>query len=179
MFRLFAGLALPEDLRSRLAVLQGGIDGARWVASENMHITLRFIGEVDEITAEEIDGALSRLTASPLNISLSGAGRFNSRNKPRAVWVGVEKTPDLMALQEKVDRAIINIGLPPEGRKYMPHVTLARMKNARAQHTQNWVAVHDLFLAAPFVAREVVLYESRLGRAGADYSPVAIYPLAG
>tara|TARA_B100000405_G_scaffold86329_1_gene59742 strand:+ start:362 stop:787 length:426 start_codon:yes stop_codon:yes gene_type:complete len=93
-----------------------------------MHITLRFIGEVDEITAEEIDGALSRLTASPLNIALSGAGRFNSWNKPRAVWVGVEKTPDLMALQEKVDRAIINIGLPPEGRKYMPHVTLARLK---------------------------------------------------
>jgi 2'-5' RNA ligase len=179
MLRLFAGLALPDDLRSRLAVLQGGIDGARWVASENMHITLRFIGEVDEITAEEIDGALSRLTASPLNIALSGAGRFNSWNKPRAVWVGVEKTPDLMALQEKVDRAIINIGLPPEGRKYMPHVTLARMKNARAQHTQNWVAANDPFLAAPFVAREVVLYESRLGRAGAYYSPVAIYPLAG
>ena len=179
MLRLFAGVAIPDDLRSRLAVLQGGIDGARWVASENMHITLRFIGEVDEITAEEIDGALSRLTASPLNIALSGAGRFNSWNKPRAVWVGVEKTPDLMALQEKVDRAIINIGLPPEGRKYMPHVTLARMKNARAQHTQNWVAANDPFLAAPFVAREVVLYESRLGRAGAYYSPVAIYPLAG
>ena len=179
MLRLFAGVAIPDDLRSRLAVLQGGIDGARWVASENMHITLRFIGEVDEITAEEIDGALSRLTASPLNIALSGAGRFNSWNKPRAVWVGVEKTPDLMALQEKVDRAIINIGLPPEGRKYMPHVTLARLKNARAQHTQNWVAANGPFRAAPFVAREVVLYESRLGRAAADYSPVAIYPLAG
>ena len=179
MLRLFTGLALPDDLRARLAGLQGGIDGARWVAPANMHITLRFIGEIEESLAEEIDDALSRLTAAPPDVVLSGAGRFASRNKTRAVWIGVDKTPNLMALQEKVDRALINSGLPPEGRKYTPHVTLARMKDARANHVQNWVAAHDAFFAPTFTAQEIVLYESRLSRAGAAYYPLATYPLPG
>ncbi|MGB0631035.1 MAG: RNA 2',3'-cyclic phosphodiesterase [Alphaproteobacteria bacterium] len=179
MIRLFTALSLPEDLRPRLAALGGGIDGARWVAADNLHITLRFIGEVSEPVADDIVHALDRVRRAPLSVSLSGAGHFASRGRTRAVWIGVEKSPDLSALRDRIAQALIRIGLPPEGRKYTPHVTIGRLRDARPNRVLSWLEANGAFFAPPFEVRQFVLYESRLGRNGPAYTPVAEYPLSG
>lgn len=190
MIRLFTALGLPDDLRTRLTTLQAGIDGARWVAPENLHITLRFIGEVAEDRAHDIVAALDRIHSPAFSVTVSGAGRFGSRDRTRALWAGVARSDALAALHEKIDRALINTGLPPEGRKYTPHVTLARFggghgggqggrRDAGAGRVLQWLEAQGGFFAMPFEAREFVLYESHLGRKGAVYMPVATFPLNG
>ncbi|MDA0662460.1 MAG: RNA 2',3'-cyclic phosphodiesterase [Proteobacteria bacterium] len=196
MIRLFAALALPDDLRARLAGMQGRIDGARWVAPENMHITLRFIGEVSEAVAGDIVEALEDLRCPGFPVTLTGAGRFGSGDRTRAIWVGVERTPEIVGLHARIDRALIRIGLAPEGRKYIPHMTLARFggggsrgsggrnggRGRRAdglpdRRVLQWLEAHGGFFALPFEARAFVLYESHLGRNGPHYAPVAEFPL--
>jgi RNA 2',3'-cyclic 3'-phosphodiesterase len=184
MIRLFTALALPDDLRARLAGLQGGIDSARWVAPENLHITLRFIGEVAEDRAQDIAAALDRIRTGAFPVTVSGAGRFGSSDRTRALWAGVEHSDALAALHEKIDRALIGTGLPPEGRKYTPHVTLARFsagrdrsRDASAGRVLQWLEAQGGFFAMPFEAREFILYDSHLGRKGADYLPLASFPL--
>ena len=130
MIRLFVALALPDQCRKRLVALGGGIDGARWVDVRDLHITLRFVGEVSELVIDDIVQALGGIRAAPVEIALNGAGQFASKARVRAVWVGVEKSQGLIALHEKVDRALIRIGLSPERRKYTPHVTIGRMNGA-------------------------------------------------
>lgn len=176
MIRLFVALALPDQCRQRLVALGGGIDGARWVDVRDLHITLRFVGEVSELVIDDIVQALGGIRAAPVEIALNGAGQFASKARVRAVWVGVEKSQGLIALHEKVDRALIRIGLSPERRKYTPHVTIGRMNGARPNHVQRWLEVNGAFSALPFKAHSFVLYESRLGRRGADYTPVAEFP---
>lgn len=189
MIRLFTALGLPDDLRTRLTALQGGIDSARWVAPENLHITLRFIGEVAEDRADDIVAALDRIRTGAFPVTVSGAGRFGTNDRTRALWAGVERTAALDALHDKIDRALINTGLPPEGRKYTPHVTLARFgggqgggrdrsRDASAGRVLQWLEAQGGFFAMPFEAREFILYESHLGRNGADYVPVATFPLS-
>ena len=184
MVRLFTALGLPDDLRARLTALQGGIDSARWVAPHNLHITLRFIGEVAEDRAHDIVAALDRIRTGPFPVTVSGTGRFGSDDRTRALWAGVERTDALVALHEKIDRALINAGLAPESRKYTPHVTLARFgggrdrsRDASAGRVLRWLEAQGGFFAMPFDAREFILYESHLGRRGADYVPVASFPL--
>tara|TARA_R110002126_G_scaffold9868_9_gene44354 strand:- start:176 stop:766 length:591 start_codon:yes stop_codon:yes gene_type:complete len=195
MRRLFAALALPEDLRLRLAGLQGGIEGARWVAPENLHITLRFIGEVPDDRTGDIVEALDGVGGRPFPINVSGAGRFASGDRARSLWAGVERNPEIVALHTGIDRALIRIGLAPEGRKYTPHITLARFGGGGRNGGRNsgggrrggpsatrmlyWLEAHGGFFAPPFEAREFVLYESRLGRHGPAYMPVADFPLSG
>ena len=177
MIRLFTALTLPDDLRPRLAALGSGIDGARWVEPDNLHITLRFIGEVSEPVAEDVAGALDTVFTPPFDVCLNGAGQFASRGRARAVWVGVDKSPELSALHDKIDQALIRAGLPPEGRKYTPHVTIGRLKDARPNRVLGWLEANGAFFAPPFRAQEFVLYESRLGRNGPSYSPLHAYPL--
>lgn len=188
MTRLFTALTLPDELRARLAAMQGGIDGARWVTAENMHITLRFIGEVPEAAVPDIVDALDRVHGSPLAVTVSGAGRFGTGDRARSLWFGVEKSDAIGALRARIDQALIRAGLPPEGRKYTPHVTAARFGGARRGRRQSggppatrvlhWLEAHDGFFALPFEAREFVLFESHLGRGGPVYSPLADFPLS-
>lgn len=184
MIRLFTALGLPDDLRRRLTALQGGVDNARWVAPHNLHITLRFIGEVSEDRAHDIVAALDRIRTGAFPVTVAGAGRFGSGGRTRSLWAGVERSEALDALHEKIDRALINTGLAPEGRKYTPHVTLARFgggrergRDASAGRVLQWLEAQGGFFAMPFEAREFVLYESHLGRKGADYVPLASFPL--
>ena len=174
MIRLFVALSLPEDLRARLAALGGGIEGARWVPAENLHVTLRFIGEVQESVGEDLVAALDGVRSGPVRVSLSGAGHFGTRDKAHSLWIGVERTPELVALHEKTDRALVRAGLPPEPRKYAPHVTLARLRNARRGRVLDWLAAHGAFFAPPFEARAFTLFGSRQGH----YLPLAEFPLA-
>ena len=175
--RLFVAITLPEDLRSSLGDLCSGLPGARWVAPENLHLTLRFIGEVEGHEAEDIDAALSGIRCERFFLTLAGVGDFGDGKRLRSVWVGVEPNGTLERLQAKVEQAIQRAGQPPEKRKFKPHVTLARFKSNPGGKLQSYFAERSLFRAPPFEVSEFTLYSSYLSHEGAIYSPEAVYPL--
>jgi len=177
MIRLFAALGLPDAVRERLALVRAPLPGARWVPPENMHVTLRFIGEVESPVATEIDTWLSRVAAPAFDIRLAGLGTFGSRGRVRALWAGVEKSEALVHLQAKIEAACINAGLPPEGRKFHPHITLARCKNVPEAPAAEFVATYEGFDLPAINVDAFTLYSSRTGRSGAVYTPEAVYPL--
>src|SRR5438067_10290103 len=117
MLRLFVGIEFPPELKLRLSLLCTGVAGARWVDPGNLHLTLRFIGEIDEGLAADVDAALRRVKVRPFKLQLSGTGVFGG-NRPRALWVGVERDPALWQLRDKIEQALIRAGLEPEGRRF-------------------------------------------------------------
>jgi len=177
VIRLFVGLSLPAELAGRLASLGGGIPGARWVEARNLHVTLRFIGEVEEGLARELHDELAEIRSPAFDLNLSGFGTFG-RSSPNHLWAGVEKAADLLHLQAKVDSAVVRLGLPTEGRKYTPHVTLARFRNAPVGRVQDFIARNSPFQAGPWMADHFVLFRSHLGRGGAEYEALAEYGLS-
>ncbi len=179
MIRLFVTLEIPEGLALRLSGLRGQVPGARWVPPENMHLTLRFAGEVDEGRAGDLDAELARVGAQPFDVSLSGVGHFASRDRVRALWAGVEHSDALERLQAKIEGACVRAGLAPEGRRFHPHVTLARCRDTRTGRIEGFIAEHAAFAAPPFAVERFVLFSSQLGRSGPLYTAEAEYPLAG
>src|SRR5436305_12787539 len=117
MIRLFVALDLPEDIRARLLALQGGVPGARWSTNEQLHLTLRFIGEVDGNVAHDVDDALAVIREPPFSLELSGVGEFGGK-KPRALWAGVKTNDALLHLQRKIETARQRSGHPPEQLNY-------------------------------------------------------------
>ena len=176
--RLFVAIALPEDLRARLSGMQQGVPAARWVDPDNLHITLRFIGEADGGQAHDLDAALAQVRAERFDLTFAGVGRFGQGRKSRALWVGVEPAPALDRLRRKVEQAVQAAGFAPEGRKFKPHVTLARFKGDPGHRLHDHLAHHAAFRAEAFEAREFVLYSSLLTQAGAIYTPERVYPLS-
>lgn len=177
MIRLFVGLELPDGIRARLAGLGGGVPGARWIPSENYHVTLRFIGEVDEGRAEDIDAILSRVRAPVFDMRIAGVGAFGRNHQVHTLWAGIADAPEIKQLHDKIDRAVMRAGLPPDRRKFMPHVTLARLHAAPVDRVEGFKAHNALFSAGPFRVDSFVLFSSLLSRNGAIYRPEAEYPL--
>lgn len=175
--RLFVALGLPDEVRERLADLEDRLPGARWVAPENFHITLRFIGEVDGGLAEDIDAELTALSGEGFWVTLAGLGCFGEGPKTRALYARVEPSEPLSRLQQKVENALQRAGCPPEGRKFKPHVTLARFKGPTGPELERFVVRHALFRAGPFLATDFTLYQSFLAGEGAIYREEAAYPL--
>ena len=178
MIRLFVGIEIPEELRRRMAMLATPIDGARWVPEENLHITLRFIGEVPEDVAEDLAEALHDVKVPPFSVSIAGAGHFESRKRVRTLWLDVEKNEALQALHDRIDSRLVRSGLAPEGRRYKPHVTLARLNEARPATVRDWLASNGMFRAVPFPVDRFVLFSSHLGRNGSIYTPEVEFPLS-
>ena len=131
MPRLFTGLEIPEPIRTRLSLIRSPLAGARWVAAENMHITLRFVGDIDDRTADEFADLLADVRGKPFAVTIGGVGAFGGRD-PRVLWAGVEAGEPLAALYRANERAARAAGLEPDARAFRPHVTLARMRSARA-----------------------------------------------
>lgn len=177
MLRLFIALTLPELLRQRLALLGCGVPGARWISAEQMHVTVRFIGEVDNAMAADIGIALEQVRVPAFDLRIQGVGQFGDR-KPHSLWAGVDKAEALMRLQPKVDNALQRIGLPPEGRRYTPHVTLARLRQAPREAVADFLHRHALLASEPVRVDEFVLFSSTLSSEGSRYRAEAIYPLA-
>ncbi len=177
--RLFVGIALPGDVRARLAGLRGGLKGARWVAPENLHLSLRFIGEVAGGEDRDVDQVLQTVSGPAFELSLSGLGAFDRRGKVHAIWAGVEKSDALGRLHGSVESTLVRSGLEPEHRKFKPHVTLARMKNGSASDAGQFLEAHHGFQASPFTVDHFTLFESHLGHGGAHYEVLADYPLEG
>ncbi len=177
MIRLFVAIPLPEDLRQRLAGMGAGVPGARWIAPEYLHLTLRFIGEVEETLMDDIDGALGRIRAPAFEVTFDEIGRFGTGRQPRIIWVGVERCLPLERLYARIEAALTGQGLEPERRNFKPHVTLARLKNASPARVGAFLAAHGLFRHGPVPVDRFTLFSSRLGRKGAVYRAEAEYPL--
>ena len=177
MPRLFTGLAVPGDIARDLEALRGGVPGARWIGPENFHITLRFIGDIDDALARDLTVALAAVRGTPFEIRLSGIGVFGAR-RPRAVWAGVEACAALTALQQRIEQVCVAAGLEPARRKYTPHVTLARLKGVNPGDAQTFAALHGLYRSASFRIEDFVLYSARPSRGGGPYVPEARYSLA-
>ena len=176
--RLFVALDLPWPLKQRLAMLAGGIQGARWVPPENYHLTLRFIGEVPKHRAEEIDEALSALRARPFTLSVGGIGTFAKGGRAVSLWAGVERNPALDHLQNKIETALQRVGTEPERRRFAPHLTLARLDNVQEAKLAGFIQSHNLFRAGPVAVEHFTLFSSRLGKEQAVYTPEVDYELA-
>jgi RNA 2',3'-cyclic 3'-phosphodiesterase len=176
VIRLFVALEIPREVRERLATLQGGVPGARWASDEQMHLTLRFIGEVDENVAHDIDDALGGIRAPSFVLELAGVGEFGGK-KPRALWAGVRANDALLHLQKKIETALQRIGLPPEERKFSAHVTLARMRAAPREKVVQFLTHHALFASGPFAVESFALFSSHLGSGGSVYHQERVYPL--
>ena len=177
MIRLFVGIELPPELRLRLSLLFGGIPGARWVDPGNLHLTLRFIGEVDEGTASDIDETLAQIRSPRFTLTLAGTGHFGTGETPRALWVGVEKNPALLQLHDKIEMALMRLGLEPEPRRYAPHVTLARLKQVAVPRLQEFLRDNALFRAEPFRVERFSLIASYPTKSGSIYEDQADYDL--
>jgi len=173
MLRLFVGVALPPALKLRLSLLAAGLPGARWVDPGNYHLTLRFIGEVDEGMASDIDAGLAQIRAPCFELALAGIGQFGLRN----LWVGVERNAALHHLHDKVESALVRLGLAPEERRYLPHVNLARLKGTTEAKLQAYLQEHALFRAEAFAVDRFSLVASYLTKSGAIYEDQADYEL--
>jgi RNA 2',3'-cyclic 3'-phosphodiesterase len=177
--RLFVALDLPWSVREQLAALSGvGIPGARWVPPENYHLTLRFIGEVPGHVARDVDDALLGLRARGFSLTLTGLGVFSRGGVSSALWVGVERTPQLDLLRGKIETALQRQGLEPERRRFQPHVTLARLDNPVETKVAAFVQAHNLFRAGPVPIEHFTLFSSILCKDHAVYTPEAEYELA-
>ncbi|MBK8907874.1 MAG: RNA 2',3'-cyclic phosphodiesterase [Rhodospirillales bacterium] len=180
MFRLFVALPLPREVREHLAGLCSGIPGARWVPPENMHVTLRFIGEVGGADAEDIHEALDGVRMPAFGLSIAGLGCFESGHKVRSLWAAVKRDELLMRLQDKVEMAVTRSGQTPERRKFKPHVTLARFRSgASVARIGSFMERNNAIALGPFQIPSFALFRSHLGGEGAHYEVLAEYPLRG
>lgn len=177
MYRLFVGIPLPETVLAELQGLCGGLPGAKWADAHVMHITLRFIGEVDGGVAEDIHLALSRIEAPAFALTLAGVDCFAQAGKVHTLWVGVEKEPLLMHLREKVQGALLRTDLKPEPRRFRPHVTLARFRNGADERLGAYVQRHSQFRSSLFPVEGFTLFRSHLGAGGAHHERLADYAL--
>ena len=178
MIRLFVGLRLPAPIRDQLLALGGGIPGARWQDEEQLHITLRFIGDVDERAAEDAALALSAVHWPPVEIAVEGVGTFDKRGRIHTVWAGIRPREALSGLHRKIDQALVRAGQEPERRAYLPHITLARL-NRGAGTTDRFLEAHAGLASTPFAVEHFLLFESSLGGEGAVYEVVERYSLGG
>ena len=176
MHRLFIAIRPPRAIRERLLGLMGGVPGARWQSDDQLHLTLRFIGEVDGHLADDIAAALGSIAFPRFEIALKGAGRFGEGSRKGSLWVGVTPHDRLAMLHKKVDQACIRAGLPSEGRAYLPHITVARLGRT-AGPAEPFLADASAAASEPFTVDSFCLYESTLGSEGAAYEIVERYRL--
>ncbi len=178
MPRLFTGLEIPADVGFALSLKRGGLTGARWIDTENYHITLRFIGDVDHTTADDVADSLDRLANSlRFTVRLTHLGTFGG-DKPRALYAGVEPSEALSRLQAAQERVLQRAGLPAEGRKFVPHVTLARLRGVGAEEVARFIAEAGRFESISFPIGRFVLFSSRDSVGGGPYVVEQTYPLA-
>ena len=176
MHRLFVAIRPPEFIRDLLVDAMDVGTEFRWQNDEQLHLTLRFVGEVDRPLANDLADGLSRIRAKPIELHIAGLGRFEQRNSG-TLWAGVEPKPPLAALAAKVERVCQSIGLEPERRAFHPHITLARWSGRRTREVRSFLERHGSLSSELFIASEFVLFESRLSRHGAYYQEITRYRL--
>ncbi|GHD18469.1 RNA 2',3'-cyclic phosphodiesterase [Tianweitania populi] len=176
MPRLFTALEVPRDAALSLSLLRGGLPGARWIDVENYHITLRFIGDVEGHVADEIANGLDRIRRPAFSARLSGLGAFGSK-KPHSVYATVEPSSELLQLQGEMERICQRLGLPADPRKFVPHVTLARLRNTATPDLAHYLSSRGNFSTAPFKLGRFVLMSSKDSVGGGPYVVEETWPL--
>ena len=177
MYRLFVAIDLPPDVAAQLQGLCCGVPGARWVQPEQMHLTLRFIGEVDGGIFQDIKEGLAGIKAAPFSLQVKGLGFFPPRKTPRVLWAGIFPVEEVSTLRNRIENRLVGMGLEPEGRKYSPHITLARLHDTPLARLGRFLAGNNLFATEPFLVSEFHLYSSELTSKGAFHVIEASYPL--
>jgi len=177
MPRLFTAVEVRPDVAQSLSMLRGGLPGARWIDPENYHLTLRFIGDVDDTVANEVAATLDLVKRRAFDLHFEGLDAFGGR-RPRAVVAMIAPEPHLMDVQAEQERLMQRIGLEPEGRKYTPHVTVARLRDSSSRDVANYLAARGLFRTPSFRVSRVLLYSSRASVGGGPYVVEASYPLS-
>jgi 2'-5' RNA ligase len=177
MPRLFAGLEIPEEVGHTLSMLRGGLPGARWIDPEDYHVTLRFIGDIDTVSANEIASMLFRVNRKPFEVTVQGLQSFGGK-KPRAVVASVLPSRPLIELQAELERLMQRLGFDPEGRKFTPHITLARLRDATNQDVADYLSLRGYFPTKVFTAQRFVLFSARASTGGGPYVVEDSYALS-
>jgi 2'-5' RNA ligase len=178
VIRAFAALALPEPVRFDLTLLQQGLPLPRPVPPENLHLTLVFLGELPEPVLHDVDLAFGAVRAPGFTLTLSGVALFGGA-RPRVAYAGAAANPALLHLQAKVETAARSAGVAVEARRYLPHVTLARLPDRMEgrERLERAVAGRGLYASEPFAVEDFRLFRSQLTGSGAVYDELARYPL--
>ena len=179
MYRLFVAIDLPPDIAAQLQGLCSGVPGARWVQPEQMHLTLRFIGEVDGGVFREITEGLGSIMTGGFALQVKGLGVFPPRKTPKVLWAGIAPVEEVCVLRKRIDNVLLGMGLDPEGRKFSPHITLARLHDTPLARLSRFLAGNNLFATEAFPVSEFHLYSSQLTPKGAFHAIEASYPLKG
>ena len=177
MPRLFVGLEIPAEIQQPLSFLRGGLPGARWIDPENYHITLRFIGDIDDRLAQDIALTLDAVRRRSFDVRFGTLMSFGG-NKPRAIVASVEPIQPLIELQSELERLMQRLGLEPEGRKFTPHVTLARLRNTSPRDVADYLSTRGPVFGSAFRVSRFVLFSARASVGGGPYVIEADYPLA-
>jgi 2'-5' RNA ligase len=177
MIRLFAAVPIPPDIAQGLARRQTGLGRARWRTADQLHLTLRFFGDVREDVAADLDAELATIGGGPFEITLEKVGAFGEGGDIEAVWAGVAESADLRRLAKACESAARRAGLKPEPRHYRPHVTLAYLKHPDPDRVAAWIQANNLLKSPPIRVDRFGLYSSVLASGGAQYFLEAEYPL--
>lgn len=170
MLRLFVAVDLPEDISVLICGMGASIPGGRPVAPEQLHLTLKFIGDVESGMLPDIKTALHTISHPPFPLAIKGIGHFPPRGTPKVVWAGVSPVDKLTELRNKVERALYGAGIPKERRKFAPHITLARLKNSPIKRVSRFLAENSLLETPPFTISAMHLYSSTLSSSGAVHT---------
>jgi len=176
--RLFTALDFPEEVKRSLVRLCRGVPGGRWVNPEQVHLTLRFIGEVDRVRFDRIKASLSSVVSPPVTLVLDSVGSFPSTGPPRVLWVGIQRSEALVSLRNQVENALDTAGCEAEPRHFSPHITLARLKDVPRSLVVPYLAEHAGFSEGPVEVKEFRLYSSLISRLGSRHTVEASYPLS-
>lgn len=179
MVSLFVALKLPQAVREQLALLQHGLDNASWVLQQNMHLTLRFIGQIESERFDDICAALSMVRSKPVSFRLLDVGHFSRGSVPHAVWVGVKPSRDLIDLRKRIEQSFASVDVTTEARKYTPHVTIARLRGTKQKHLLHWLTANASFSMPTTKFSDFTLYASHRSRKGSIYHILETFPLNG
>ena len=177
MPRLFIAIDLPERIKNDLMDTYLAMPGARWMDEEHLHLTLRFIGDVESHRALRVASALRTISIPPFSLTIKNVGFFPPRREPRILWAGIAESDELRRLQAKIERMVTTTGIDPEARKFHPHITVARLCGTPASKVAHYMALNSLFFSEPFMVSAVHLYASTLHRDGSHYVKEESFPL--
>jgi 2'-5' RNA ligase len=172
MKRLFVSLELPPSARQRLAELDPHLRGVRWLAPEQMHLTLSFLGNVSTEIQEALAENLRMISWKSFFLPLVGLGAFPGKGRPNVIWIGVGTGhPRLFQLHKRVQEAALAAGLEPDLRSFHPHITIARCRDVSSETIRPFLKAHANFDAGMIHVESFSLNSSELTPAGSVYTP--------
>jgi RNA 2',3'-cyclic 3'-phosphodiesterase len=177
MYRLFIAIEIPDEVKELAAAVCRGVPAAKWVPLPQIHLTLRFIGDADEALFREIGESLEGVASAPFEVVFRGTGCFPGLKRPRVLWIGIEGSDRLLALQRQIEEAVVAAGVTPEDRPFSPHLTLARLREPCSAEVDKFLRLNAAFTAPPFPVREFHLFSSRLTPKGAIHTKEKTYRL--